>query len=120
MSVDRPVVYVAHPLSGDIERNVASAKLWVRAAIDAGYAPLAPYLTLIDGILIEPDDRDIGLEIDFAVVARCDELWLCGDRISAGMSLERDAARQAGVRVVRLFSRADIPPLDEPLEEESE
>ena len=82
----RPVVYLAHRLSGDWEANIADARLWVRAALDAGYAPLAPYL-MTEGILHEPEDRGLGLELDLAVIAVCDEIWLCGP-MSPGMWVE--------------------------------
>jgi hypothetical protein len=85
------VVYIDHRLSGNWDANIADARLWVRAAIDAGYAPVAPYLTT-EGILHEPEDRETGLLIEEAIVAVCDELWLCGP-ISAGMERECLSAR---------------------------
>ena len=63
------LVYIAHPLSGDWDANIADARLWVRAAINCGYAPVAPYL-MTEGILHEPEDREVGLLIDEAYVER--------------------------------------------------
>jgi hypothetical protein len=94
------LVYIAHPLSGDWDANIADARLWVRAAIDCGYAPVAPYL-MTEGILHEPEDREVGLLIDEAYVERCDELWLCGEVVSPGMA--REAARAANVVRGRLL-----------------
>ena len=103
----RLVVYIAHALSGDWEANIADARLWVRTALDYGYAPVAPYL-MTEGILHEPEDRALGLELDLAMIARCDGLWLCGERVSAGMEQERDHALLLGIPVVRIRNLGDV------------
>ena len=103
----RPVVYLAHPLSGDWEANIADSRLWVRAALDAGYAPVAPYL-MTEGILHEPEDRELGLELDLATIEACDELWLCGPVVSAGMQKELDHALRIGVTVWQFFLLSDV------------
>lgn len=101
---DRPVVYLAHPLSGDWEANIADARLWVRAALEAGYAPVAPYLEDYS-VLQEPEDRDLGIAHDLAVLERCEGLILCGPVVSPGMQLEREKARQIGIPVWQIMSR---------------
>jgi hypothetical protein len=100
------VVYIAHPLSGDWAGNTAAARTFCEAAARSGYAPVAPYLTL-DGLLVEPDDRDLGLEIDLAMIARCDEMWLCGPRESIGMAIERREAERLGLPVLRWAAVTD-------------
>ena len=101
------LVYLAHPLSGDWDANIADARLWVRAAIDCGYAPVAPYL-MTEGILHEPEDRDLGLQIDEAFIRRCDELWLCGETLSGGMKIESAVAVNEGITVRAVRSPRDI------------
>lgn len=95
------VVYIAHPLRGAWVENIKRAKEYVAAAIDAGLVPLAPYL-MFEGILDEdvPGDREQGLELDKAVISRCDELWLCGEVMSAGMKLEAEHAISRGIPCV--------------------
>ena len=95
-----------HPVLFPFQRDL------VRAAIDAGFAPVAPYL-MTEGILHEPEDREIGLELDCAIIARCDELWFCGPVVSAGMSHEAEAARTAGIPVLHILSRDTIDPANE-------
>ena len=90
------LVYIAHPLSGNWDTNIAASRRWVRAALDVGVAPVAPYL-MTEGILHEPEDREAGLLLDEAFIDRCDELWLCGETVSAGM--EREAARARAVPI---------------------
>ena len=51
-----------------------------------GAVPIAVHLMypqfLDDG---SPEDREAGLQMGIRVLKACDELWLCGDRVSAGM-----------------------------------
>jgi hypothetical protein len=90
---DREVVYLAHPLSGDWEANIADAKAWMKAAFEAGFWPMAPYL-MTEGVLHEPEDREIGLAFDKALLGYCDQLWLCGPRVSSGMAEEKKDAEE--------------------------
>ena len=107
------VVYLAHPVSGDVPGNLARARRWLAWAIaaHADVAPIAPWITQCE---VQDDahekQRARGLRDDCAVVARCDELWLVGGRISAGMRLERVAAEDAGVLVVDLTRLGEEPP----------
>jgi hypothetical protein len=103
------VVYIAHPLSGDWEGNTASARRFAERAARTGRAPVAPYLTL-DGLLHEPDDRALGLAIDLAMIPHCDELWLCGPRVTEGMRIEMETAFAYGVRVRRFSTPEEIDP----------
>ena len=108
------VVYIAHPLGADpLQREVnrARAARWVMWAAICGVAPVADWIILSG----QEDDsfRDRGLAIDVALVARCDEIWLCGGRVSPGMAIERDAAIAAGVRVVDLTALGEEPPSGE-------
>ncbi len=99
------VVYIAHPLGAgpDRERNRENASRWCAwAAVVRGVSPVADWITL-SGQLEETDEnRERGLACDVALVARCDELWLTGGRISPGMAIEAEAAKRAGVRVCDL------------------
>lgn len=98
-----PVVYIAHPVSGDVEANLASAARWVRwAAVRMGVAPVAPYITFC-AVLDDDDeaDRALGMRCDLAILRKCDEVWLCGERVSEGMAGERDHAHANGIRVYR-------------------
>src|ERR1035437_8885892 len=101
----RLVGYLGPPLTADWEANIADARLWLRAGLDAGYAPVAPYL-MTEGILHEPEDREIGMELDLATIAVCDQLWICGPTISNGMGKEVEEAHRLGIRV-REFDLTD-------------
>lgn len=97
------VVYVAHPIRGDVEGNKEKARSWVLFITRQGYAAQAPYLIYLD-VLDDDDleDRKLGMTADMAILAKCDEVWLCGPTISDGMEAEADFARECGIPVIHL------------------
>ena len=110
------VVYLAAPVAGAVAENVARAKRWLRWAWRIpDIVPIAPWLTPVELFAADADDdheaRELGLLRDCAVVARCDELWLVGGRISEGMRREAAAAARAGLVVTDLTGLGKEPPL---------
>ena len=105
------VVYIAHPLGGgaDREANRARAARWVAWAGMQGVAPVADWIILSGQWDESPENRERGLRIDVALVSRCDEFWLCGDRVSHGMSIEANAATLSGVTVVNKLTKDGEP-----------
>lgn len=105
------IIYMAHPVSGDVACNLANAKLWY-CYFMRGYA----VSILADWIITcevfddsDPADRARGLAADLAAVKRADELWLCGPRISSGMQAEAAVAYAAGIPVRSLIIGAQPP-----------
>ena len=94
------LIYIASPYAGDIEKNVAFAQRACRYAIHQGYIPIAVHLLypqmLDDG---DPAERELGLQLGQQLLRRCDELWVCGDRISSGMAREISEANQLSIPV---------------------
>lgn len=83
------LIYIASPYAGDIEKNVAFARRACRYAIHQGYIPIAVHLLypqMLDDS--DPAERERGLRLGQQLLRRCDELWVCGDRISSGMARE--------------------------------
>lgn len=104
------VVYIAHPLGAgpDRVRNLRRARLWVCWAAELGYAPIADWIILASHW--DESRREQGLAIDVELVKRCDELWLCGNRVSPGMKIEAEAAEAAGVKVRLAITADGLPP----------
>lgn len=100
---ERPLVFIAHQVSGDVEKNLESAARWVRWAIlKADVWAVAPYIGLCAALDdADVDERTIGIDISLEVLKRCDELWLCGHVVSSGMQIERDFAHGRGIPVKR-------------------
>lgn len=85
----RPIVYICSPYAGEIEKNVESARKYSRFAVNKGYIPIAPHL-LFPQFLDDdnPKERSLGLFFGNALMSKCSEVWVFGDRISSGMDEE--------------------------------
>ncbi|BAE86439.1 DUF4406 domain-containing protein [Desulfitobacterium hafniense] len=94
------LVYICSPFAGDIESNVRFARSACLYAANQGYATVAVHL-LYPQILDDniPTQREIGIRMGLRVMASCDELWICGSRISHGMSCEITEAERIGIPV---------------------
>lgn len=94
------LIYIASPYAGDIEKNVAFARRACRHAIHQGYIPIAVHLLypqMLDDS--DPAERERGLRLGQQLLRRCDELWVCGDRISSGMAREISEANHLSIPV---------------------
>ena len=103
---ERKLVYIASPYAGDVQENILAAQNACRYAMAQGAVPIAVHLMypqFLDDS--SPGDREAGLQMGIRVLKACDELWLCGDRISAGMQREMDAAVQIGIPIRRINSQ---------------
>lgn len=98
------LVYLAHPVSGDFEANIANAHLWLEWANSEAHAFLelpadvtlvvtAPWLTNPKSVDHLPDIRARHMRWCCAAARRADEVWATGGRISKGMQEEIDHAR---------------------------
>ena len=96
-------IYVASPYSGDVENNVRFAQDACRMVLSVGSYPYAPHLYLTNILRDEiPEERERGIKAGMAYLAICDELWVFGNRISAGMKGEIKEAERLG-KPVRYF-----------------
>lgn len=101
----KEVFYVAHPVSGDINANIANVVKWINwlTVHDPSRVYVAPWVAEVmafkdDPLVVGADDTarkdfyDRVLEDDKEVVRRLDGILLVGGKISEGMRRERDAA----------------------------
>lgn len=101
----RRVIYIAHPVRGDVPGNraeiVAICESLTRENPEIfAWAPYLQSITHLDDTVVE--DRALGIRINTACLRSgvVDELWLYGDRISEGMRAEIALARELGIPVV--------------------
>jgi hypothetical protein len=94
------LVYICSPYAGNTDQNIRFAKASCRYAASQGCAPIAPHLLypqfLNDSV---PSERDVGIRMGLRLLSPCDELWICGSRISAGMENEITEAKRLGIPV---------------------
>jgi hypothetical protein len=109
---DRRVAYIAHPVSGDVEENLARARRWFQW-LWYRYPDLAlclPYLAPCE--IFEPDDEAAtrrGVQDDLAILARSDVIILVGGHLSPGMA-ELALAQRLGLSVLDHTSLGEEPP----------
>lgn len=104
----RPVIYVCSTLRGDVERNIQRAIGYCRYIYSQGGIPLAPhtiFTTFLDDEITE--ERKAGMEMGLELLAKCDELWAFGDRVSGGMEKEMAEAERLGLRIKWFNSRLE-------------
>lgn len=99
------VAYIAHPVGGDIQKNLAAILKIVRYVNlqEPDVVPFAPYLVdcqALDDRIHE--ERQRGIKNDIALFHKgfIDEVWVYGTHISRGMQAEIDLATRLGIPVV--------------------
>ena len=94
------LVYICSPYAGNIDENVRFAKAACRHAASQGFAPVAPHLFypqfLNDFV---PAERNAGIRMGLRLLSACDELWICGSKISEGMDREIAEAKRLGIPI---------------------
>lgn len=96
------LVYIASPLSGDVEKNLDFARKACRYAISQNVTPFAPrllYPQMLDDS--DPAERQLGIDMGNQMLELCRELWLCGDRISAGLTGSRSGLFMEQIRIIK-------------------
>lgn len=68
-----------------------------RYAVDQGAILIAPHLLLPQ--YMSEDERELALFMDIAILSRCAELWVCGDKITDGMKKEISYAQSKGMKI---------------------
>ena len=104
----RPIVFICSPFAGDIENNVKAARRYCRFAVEMGNIPFAPHL-LFPQFLddSDPKERELGLFFGVALMSKCAEVWVFGEKVSAGMAKEIEIAEKRGMRIRRFNSKCE-------------
>lgn len=96
------VVFIAHPIRGDIKANIESVLDILRKNHTKETLPFAPYITALqylDDNVSEQRDLGIAVNKEFFTRKAIDELWLCGEYISSGMKEEVAWSLENGIPV---------------------
>lgn len=102
----RPIVYICSLYAGDAESNIKATQKYSRFAVNKGYIPIAPHLLFPQFMNdADPTERKLGLFFGNALMSKCSEVWVFGERISAGMEAEIKRARWKNYRL-RYFSES--------------
>ena len=95
-------VFIAHPMTGDHEGNTRKIVEICRLVHSEDVIPVHPSFTTRRYFTEDPRDRELAkahIE-EYFKRGMVDEVWLYGDRITAGMRREIALAEKYNVRVV--------------------
>lgn len=98
------IIYIAHPIGGNVDANVKSVLSIVRELNMSGLpiVPFAPYI--VDVLALDDSDpvqRTRGFKNNNQLFDFVDEVWLYGGRITSGMQVEIDWANERGIPVLQ-------------------
>lgn len=100
----RPLVYICSPFAGDEERNMEKARKYSRYAVRQACIPVAPHLLfpqfMDDSV---PAERSISLFMGMVLLGKCEQVWVFGSTISAGMAAEIEKAEKKNM-LIRYFT----------------
>lgn len=91
----KPLVFICSPYAGNIERNTERAREYSRFAVSKNCIPIAPHLLFPQ--FMEEDDpaqRSLGIFFGLVLQSKCKEVWVFGQTISKGMSVEIAKAKE--------------------------
>lgn len=97
---EKKIVFICSPYKDDIEVNTARAKRYGRFAVTKKVVPIIPHL-MYPRFLNEdsPDERAMGLEMGLVLLSNCHEIWVFGNRISRGMEIEIEKAKEIKIPI---------------------
>ena len=98
-----PLVYICSPFSGDEETNMAKARVYSRFAYLMGYIPFCPHI-YFPQFCYEETEREHVVHMNNVFLGKCSEVWVFGEKISAGMQAEIEKARTKDKVKVRYFT----------------
>ncbi len=96
----RPLIYICSPFSGKVKKNKRKARKYCRFALEQHSIPFAPHL-LFPQFMDDssPEERQLAMFMNMIMLGHCEELWVFGDRISAGMKQEIRKAERKHMKI---------------------
>lgn len=97
------LVYIAHPIAGDVEDNVKRVLEICKRVHTKDTVPMAPYLVAVQYLNDHlEEERELGIAANVEHFKRkvMDETWLCGPKISSGMKKEIELCLEHDIPIV--------------------
>lgn len=100
----RPLVYICAPFNRAIKENTLKATNFAEFAFNRGCIPLTPHLLFPFMDDSNEKERDLAIFMDIILMGKCQEVWVLGDVISRGMSIEIEKAKKRR-QPIRYFNK---------------
>jgi len=100
----RPLVYICAPFNGAVKENVIKATQFAEFAFNCGCIPLTPHLLFPFMDDSNEKERDLAIFMDIILMGKCQEVWVLGDVVSKGMSIEIEKAKKRR-QPIRYFNK---------------
>ena len=96
------MVFIAHPMSGDIEGNTQKVIAICRRIHSKRIIPVFPSFTWRKYLSNDPNDLKLAQAVNKEYFRRkaIDEIWFYGDRMTDGMIREARLAQKYGIKIV--------------------
>lgn len=95
-------VYICAPLGGNVDKNLQKVKDYTRYALMCGAAPVVPHFYALCLNDRNPKEREIGMMAGLSLLWFCDEMWVFGDEITAGMKGEINFCQNLNIKMRRI------------------
>ncbi|MGI6721745.1 MAG: DUF4406 domain-containing protein [Anaerovoracaceae bacterium] len=93
-------VFICSPYRGDVKKNIKLAKLAAGLVIFRGDIPIIPHLYFPQFLKEDNQPERIeGIKMGVELMKDCDELWIVGTNITAGMEFELKTAKEIKITV---------------------
>lgn len=101
----KKIIYIAHPIGGNVKANLNKLSKIYReiTATNNDVIPFIPYYVTVVSLNDTSNiERKIGFDHNKTIFNSgiINELWLYGDRISDGMKIEIEWAKELGIPIV--------------------
>ena len=95
-------VYICAPLGGNVQQNLERAIRFAKYALRSGVAPVVPHFYALCLDDADPKQREIGMSAGLSLLWFCDEMWIFGDEVSAGMKEEMRFCQNMNIKMKRI------------------
>ncbi len=104
----RAMVFICSPYAGDVEGNALRAREYCRFAVARNCIPIAPHLYFPQFLdEDDPGQRSLGISFGLVLQGRCREVWVFGARVSEGMAMEIEKAKERNIKLRYFTERCE-------------
>lgn len=103
----KPMVYICAPFSGAVEKNTQRAIKLGKLAYERGNMPVIPHVQYPFMDDANSVHRQDALRFDLILMSKCQEVWVLGDHLTAGMAKELSIAEKQQKKI-RWFKEEEL------------